>query len=286
MTGPCSRRTLLRTGTLAAAGLAGCVGGRGGETADTATTAETQTETDFEPPLAVADVRVQSSFVRRTTPDSATVAAPEGTHFVFATVRPTASDASPPAADEIALVADDRRFDGTTTPGSATDPYQLSARGSFYDPDERESGWVAFAVPDPLDADSVSFAYDVRGRTVSESPAPEVLDALAEPPAEFELVAVDAPDSIARGESFEVSLTVENASDADGAFRAVLNQTHPAYTFRTVEVAVPAGASREWTGSFPSYEGSGADSANYRLVSPAGERELTVEVAPGTADRA
>lgn len=298
MTGLRNRRTLLRTGALAvSAGLAGCVGSLGDDTDEVTTTTETPatetTESDppteSEPPLAVEGVHVQSSFVRLTTPDSADVAAPEGTQFVFADVRPSASGSSLPAPEELSLVADDRRFEGTTTPGSTYGSYQLYEQGSAYNPDEREPGWVAFEVPDPLDAGEVALTYDSEGRTVSETLGSEVRETLAEPPTEFELVAVDAPETTRDWESFEISITVENASETDGAFRAVVNQTHPVYRFWPVEVAVPAGERREWTRTFNRhgyFAETNADGASYRLVSPFGERGIAVDVAPETTDDA
>ena len=306
MTGPRNRRALLRTGALAlSAGLAGCGGGLGDGTGDVPDSTTTETETPpttkrttrttasettaAEPPLVVEDVRVQSSFVHLTTPDSAGVAAPEGTQFVFAEVAVgvVSSELVPPSPDGVSLAGDDWRFNGTTTPGPTYDAYQLYRREPAYDLGENRGGWVAFEVPNPLDASEVALTYESNGRTFSEPLAAETVAALAEPPAEFELVGFDAPESVEQYESFEVSVAVENASERDGVFRAVLNQTYPTYGPYPIEGAVPAGERREWTETFSVRIPDGRDTAAaFRLLTPGEKREAAVEAAAETTDEA
>lgn len=303
MTGPRDRRAFLRTGGLAlSAGFAGCVGGLGDDTGDVqdSTTTESETPptqnatrttdansetTTAEPPLAVEDVRVQSSFLRMTTPDSADVSAPEETQFVFADVRVTESAAPAPPQDAFSLAVDDRRFEGTLVPGAARNRWDLYWQGPTYDPDERETGWVAFEVPDPLDADDAALTYEFEGRTFSESLNDESIESFAEPSAEFELVGFDYPDSVERYESFDVSVGVENVGEGDGVFRAVLNQTHPTYAPYPVEVTVPGGERREWAKTFSLRVPEGADiAAAFRLLTPDESREAEIGVAHETTE--
>lgn len=304
MIGPRNRRALLRTGALAlSAGLAGCVGGLDGETSDdtpNATTAETQTptqdatrttdanfetETSTEPPLAVEDVRVQSSFFYLTTPDSAAVASSTETKFVFVDVRETTSSVLPPLSDDFTLVADGRRFDGTFELRRVSDPWDLYWQGPAYDPDEHGGGWVAFEVPVPFDADEVALTYESEGRTFWESLDAEVVESLAEPPAEFELVGFGFPESVEQNESFEVSVVVENASERDGVFRAVLNQTYPTYGPYPIEGTVPAGERWEWTETFSVRTPDDRDTAAaFRLLTPGEKREAEIGVAHETTE--
>lgn len=301
MTARRNRRALLRTGALAvSAGLAGCVGGLGDEADDASdSTTETRTSptrdttrtteaesTTAEPPLAVVDVRVQSSFVHLTTPDSADVSAPEGTQFVFADVQQTESGASAPPKDAFALVADDRRFDGTLVPGSAGSPSRLYWQGPAYDPDERETGWIAFEIPERLDADEVVLTYESEGRTFSESLDSEVSESLAEPPAEFELIDFGHPESVERYGRFELSVTVENVGEGDGVFRAALNQTHPLYAPHVVERRIPAGERGEWDRASSWSLHRDAKQAQFELLTPREKREATVEIATETTDDA
>lgn len=310
MTGPCSRRALLGTGALALGSLAGCVdslgnvtddvddGGTTRPTAET-TTAETTTgemtsrttdsgatdgkdTKDADPPLALDGVRVQSSFFYLTYPDAAAVAAPEGSQFVFADVRPTRSDALAPTHDAFALVADDRRFEGTFDPGPADGPMDLYEMRSAYDPDEFRTGWVAFEVPDPLDAREVAMAYESEGEFYSERFDSAVVEELAAPPADFELVSFEAPDRVTHGESFRVSFEVRNAGEREETFRACLNEAGPAYVPHPVELSVAAGKRTEWAGSFGHHISEDTSSATYRLSSAAGDREATVEVVSET----
>jgi hypothetical protein len=285
MTGPRSRRALL--GSVAVAGLAGCAGGGGEpesatpsarETTSTDETAIDATATDSGP-IAVETVAVRSSFLYLTYPDAAGVAAPDGTQFVFADVRLADSERTPPSRDRLALAADDRRFEATVAPGPAAGPAEVLGRGRAYDPDEHEAGWLAFAVPDPLDAADAALTVEADDRTFSRPLDAETVAALGEAPPSFELVDVAAPERVAPGDSFAVSVAVENVGEGDGVFRAALNQTRPLYAPNAVELSVPAGDRREWTDTFGGYLDADAERASFELVAPEESRELSVDVA-------
>ncbi|MFC4552552.1 hypothetical protein, partial [Halorussus sp. GCM10023401] len=232
---------------------------------------------------AVADVRVQSSFVYLTTPDSMDVHAPDGTQFAFVDVRLRASSTSEslPTTPEFALVADGRRFSPTTEPGPTYNPWAVAERGPPYDPDETTTGWVCFELPNPLDAESAALTYPAAGRTVSESLGAAARSALAAPPTEFELAAFAAPASAGRDESFDVSVTAENVGETDGVFRGSLNQESPTYAPYPFALSIPAGERRTWTRTFGRHLGGDVDRMDFDLRTPVGDREASVTVASG-----
>ncbi|WP_192498443.1 hypothetical protein [Halorussus halophilus] len=300
MTSPRSRRSLLRTGSaLAVAGFTGCLGQSGADTpggttvdttTDSTTTDEPKTEqrpTDTETTtagqaLSVEGVRVQSSLLYLNTPDSMKVASPDERQFVFADVTPSSSDALPPTVDAFELVVDDVRVDGTQKPGPVSGPRMVHSPNPPYDPDVRETGWIAFEVPNSLDADSVELVYETGGESVSKPLSSDALSKLADAPPEFELVSLDAPESVGAEEVFDVSVTVENVGESDATFRGVLNQTRPTYYPNPMVVPVPAGEQREWSEPCGDHESGDTDQYSFNFLSPLDARELTVEVASET----
>jgi hypothetical protein len=220
-------------------------------------------------------VGVQSSFFYLTSSDSMAVATAEETQFVFVEVRPRTD--SPPPSD-FALVADDRRFWGTLAPGNVAGPHLVYELGSGYRSGEVEPGWVAFEVPDPLDADEIALAYQGRRESFDE----ELLDELRTPPADFELVSFDAPAEVDHDESFEVSVTVENVGETEGTFRACLNLSGPVFVPRPVEPSIPAGERREETWAFGDRVSPGTEQVGLRLESTAETRTASVAVVGGT----
>jgi hypothetical protein len=220
-------------------------------------------------------VGVQSSFFYLTSPDSMAVATTERTQFVFVEVRPRTD--SPPPSD-FALAADDRRFWGTLAPGDVAGPHLVYELGSGYRSGEVEPGWVAFEVPNPLDADEIALAYQGRREPLGE----EFLAELRTPPADFEVVSFDAPEEVDHDESFEVSVTVENVGETAGTFRACLNQSGPTFVPRPVELSIPAGERREETWTFDDSVSAESQHLDLRLESPAEVRTAGVEVVGGT----
>lgn len=289
MTRPRNRRALLRTGVLAVGGLAGCIGGLGEGPAETTSERRTATgddssatvgtdePTDTSGPSAVefVPVGVQSSFFYCPSPDSVAVVTAEETQFAFVEVRPQTD--SPPPSD-FSLVADGRRFWGTLAPGDIAGPHRVYERGSGYHSGETDPGWVAFEVPNPLDADDIALAYQDRRESVEADLAGD----LREPPAEFSPVSFDAPETVAHDETFEVSLTVENVGESDGIFRACLNQLSPAYAPHPAELSVPVGERREYTWSFGDRISAETDEIGLRLELPDDRRRTSVEVVGGT----
>lgn len=293
MTSPRKRRSLLQTGgALAVAGLAGCLGGMGNDTPDGTTvhtdTTEPKTEkettdtgtTEGSQALSVEGFRVQSSLLYLNTPDSMQVATLENRQVVFADVRPPADGG--PKPDEFHLAIDDAHTSGTLTPGPAGAPPMVHSPIPAYDPEVRETGWIAFEVPNPLDAESVELVYESDGGSVSEPIPSETAAELAAPAPEFELVSLDAPESVGAGDVFDISVTVENVGESDGTFRAVLNETHPTYGPFPMVVRVPAGEQREWRETFGEYASDDTEKYSYDFRSSIEDRDLEVEVEPET----
>lgn len=292
MTGPPNRRCLLRTSALTLVGLAGCVGSLDGDTAEDSparsTTSETTTHgtttselsesetttttTTEEGAIDLAPQSVKSSYLYLTTPDSMDVGAVEGKQFLFVTV---AGRGDWPRPGAIELVADSEQFQPTTSPGPIRNPYYLYDHGHVYDPDDEREGWLAFEVPDPLDAESVALAYDDQRWSLPE----EFRTALASPPAEFELLSFDAPEQVAPDEFFDISFAVRNIGEGDGTFRACLNESGPSYVPHPVELSVPAGERAEWSRSFGGRVYENTESATYRFRSAVADRDRDVEVA-------
>ena len=286
-----SRRALLRTGALAVTGIAGCVGGlddgpdgtetesrRTAETTDRRMTRTSGTPTTEAPAVELEPVGVRSSFFYLETPDTLGVEADEGTQFAFVLVRPRTDT---PRPSDLALVADGRHFWGTLAPGDVGGPRRLAELGSVYRAEDARAGWVAFEVPNPLDADEVALTYDGRDRSLGES----VVSALRAPPADFELTSFEAPERVARGASFAVSAGVENVGEGDGVFRASLNELGPEYGPHRTSVAVPAGERRERAWTVGTSDSPDAERVRLGLDSVAGDREATVEMVEQTDSR-
>lgn len=312
VTRPWSRRALLRTGAAALGGFAGCVGGRDDDsntptsTAATSTTTEegaregtktgTPDSTTKRPPTETTRQRavelvpagVQSSFFYRRTPRSLDVGAVEGRQFAFVTVRPRTG--SPPPSN-FALVADDHHFWGSLAPGDVGGPTRLVERGRSYQYEEADPGWVAFEVPNPLDAEAVVLTHDGRKHPVGE----DFLAALRAPPADFELLGVEMSDRVAPDESFEVAVRVKNVGATSGIFRACLDVVESTRPPRRSAFAVPAGEQREWAWTLDAPTGNqdstssasqhGTTSASQNGTTSASQESIHVRFRSAVADR-
>lgn len=300
MIGHRSRRALLRTGALAVGSLAGCVGSLGDANDDGPSATRTTTRngppttnrdgprttgrngtrtagespTTARPAVELVPVGVQSSFFYRATPDSVDVEAVEGVQFAFVEVRPRT--ASPPPSD-FALVADGRRYWGTLAPGDAGGPNRLAELGSGYRYENADPGWVAFEVPDPLDAEEVAVARDGRRWSVGA----DLLASLRTPSADFELASFDTPDEVAVDGAVEASFAVENVGGTDGTFRASVSPAGPTYPSHRTAVPVAAGERRQRTVRIGVRPNAETERVDLRFRSAVADREATVEVVGG-----
>lgn len=219
-----TRRRYLGALSLGLAGLAGCLSdsedsGRDG-TDDSPTNDDGTTErpgsTDDQS-TADAAVTVTNPVVRKRVthyswPASTGVLAPGDEQFVVASVRGP-EDADPPgftleAGGEVYLPGVDVAGRHGATFAGRTD-------GSLLE-NEHASGYLAFQVPSPLDADDARIVRDDGG---AATPLPDdELATLTRPAAAFELDALDLPDAVERPEQVDVSLSVTNVADVNGRF--------------------------------------------------------------------
>lgn len=86
------------------------------------------------------------------------------------------------------------------------------------------SGYLAFAVPSPLEASNPRIRLTER---TADDLGPWPLsaaqrDRLAAPAPRFELESLSVPESVSQGEQLDVSLTARNVSGADGRFLAAV----------------------------------------------------------------
>ncbi|ELY74205.1 hypothetical protein [Natrinema pallidum] len=83
-----------------------------------------------------------------------------------------------------------------------------------------ESSYLAFTVPSPLSASNPRIRYADPDTTWPLTDAGR--ERLAAPAPSFELVSLTVAETVSRGESLPVSLTVTNTSETDGRFLAAL----------------------------------------------------------------
>lgn len=296
------RRTLLSAGGAALAGvLAGCLGGSddpsgndsndtnatngsGGNgsgsdrsVADLDTVAMGEAVSAGEREVTVAEPAVRSSLLYEESANALGLASSTGSHYFLVSVS---AGASAPKPSELVLVTDGvGDYEGSVDPTSGN---PLRERGVPYRPEEGDAeGWVAFTIPGgvPVGGAAVALGDTGKGWSVSE----ETVAALSEPVPSFAYEAVDYPERIASGGSFEVRVTVANESSTDGTLRGALNVTAPTAAANPISLDVPAGESKTYAESFGTEFTSGEEVA-FSLTTAAGATQFAVEV--GTAGNA
>ncbi|MWG34174.1 hypothetical protein [Halomarina oriensis] len=261
------RRALLSTvGTGLTLGLSGCT-----STADprSASTNSTQTSSPTtSDSLAVTDAGTQSWVVGNDFPDSKAVFGEQGKQFLV--FKMGVDGESMVAYDEFEIDA------GTTyTPTEYIGIAETSPSlpyGPQYTPSA--GGWVAFHIPEPLDADAVTLRWPEGEYRVERA----LLDELATPPAEFAVREFSFPETYEA--EMTATLTVENTGDVDGTFIGAINQIGIDVDITPVaeiSLDVPAGASESWTYS-TTVTGSPGEEMTLDLRWSGGEREATVTV--------
>ncbi|MFD1513273.1 hypothetical protein [Halomarina rubra] len=245
-----SRRQFLLTGSAAVAGVAGCLTTSEESSAsnrtDTTGSTDTPNRTDTATPagtLAVSDTRTKSWAIDYDFPDSKDVFGEHGKQYLLFDVAVEGTTTVP--YTEFELVAGDTTYQPTKYIGIADSPAP-SGFGDRYTP--TSDGWVAFHVPEPLDASSVVLRWPGGEYDVEDA----FLDTLAEPPAEFAVreFAVGTADD---GTRRRVTLTVENTGGVDGTFVAlVAKEALDGDYFESVELSldVPAGEAETWTRTY------------------------------------
>jgi len=168
--------------------------------------------------VTVSDVAVREAVTFYRWPSSTEVLAPADEQFVVAQVTGP-EDATPPA---FAFRADGREWSPGIGRGATSGPASLAGRdGGSATEDFRESGYLAFRVPSPVDAADPRIVAPDRGASLSLSDAATAQLATASPM--FSLERVEVPDAVDHPAPVDVTVTVRNTSDVDGRFLAGLH---------------------------------------------------------------
>ncbi|WP_121822427.1 COG1470 family protein [Halostella salina] len=272
------RRRLLGALTAGIGAFGGCLSRLDGDATD-----RTDTTTDSgdgsTDGVRVTDVTVAPALVGANSPDSVGTYGDRDEQYVLATVAASELQAPPP--DEFALAAGGEAYRARTEVGYGS---RLWERDEPYGEDANFEGWLAFRLPNPLDADEVAIGWEDGEHVLGD----DAVAALTRPPTAWKVREFAAPDSVALGEEATVSLTVENTGDADGTFVGAVNRVGPwiAYAPQTAtSIDVAAGETASWEFSHTVDEdraGGDADERSMRFhLHWRGEkltREVTVEM--------
>lgn len=224
--------------------------------------------------VSVGDVAVQPDVVAMNYPDSVDVFGHRDERYVVASV--TAADGAAPARDEFALELAGKTYAPTLSVGDHGMDYRFFDRGRAY-AREDATGWLLFAVPAPVAAESPALAWPGGEHRLSEAAAAR----LSRPPTSFEVVEFAAPAAVEPGATATLSATVENTGDADGTFVLGLNRVGPRVAYAPVAraaVSVPAGETATW--EYASDAGDRAeagDDMQFHLEWRGGRESRTVE---------
>lgn len=171
-----------------------------------------------------------------------------------------ATDASStPASSSVSLTADGATY------GARTSIVSDGPSPSFFDGErpystERETGWLRFELPCPLDVDEAILEFPDGTRPLDEN----VRSALAEPAPSFELVEFKHPEAVTEGEQTTVEATVRH-SGGPGPVRLAFTQwVGPPRAARVTE-SIPAGETRTISHTFAGRSPS-SDIEQARLV--------------------
>jgi hypothetical protein len=217
-----TRRRCLAAVGLGLVGLAGCLsdsGVPGGDGTDDTSTTDDGTTDDGTTDDSPSDVTVTNPVVRKAVthyswPGSTEILEPEDEQFVVATVEGPEDAVAP----DFTLEAGGEAFSPDVDVTGRHDATLAGRGGGSVLQNEAASGYLAFRVPSPLDADE---ARIVRDDDADATPLPDdELATLGRPAAEFEVDSLDLPDAVERPAVVDVSLSVTNVGDVDGRFLA------------------------------------------------------------------
>lgn len=204
------------------AGADGGDGGDGGtDTTDrppgTTTTDGPDSTRDFGE-VSLSDVGVQEAVTYYRWPGSTAVLAPADEQFVVAQV--TGPEAA--TAPRFVFRADGREWVPGIGRRETSGPASVAGRdGGSATEDFRESGYLAFRVPSPIEASDPRIVAPDQEVSLSLSDA--ATERLASHSPMFSLERVEVPDSVTHPAPVDVAVTVRNTSDVDGRFLAGLH---------------------------------------------------------------
>lgn len=294
-----SRRDVLKASIGGAVvGLSGCLSGSG----DKPDTETTTTTTDVTPDsttvrssktvldvgesfttedgleITVEGVRQQCSTYFLDTPDTLDVLRPDGTQFLYASVRVSASDSSAerPPKDAFRVIADGVEYPAKSEVGGVK---TFDLRPGFESTSEygtdKYRGWVVFAPAAEITASSPEITLQVStDKSVSWTIDDETVERLVAPPPEFSVEKLEPPESVPADEHVTVPVTVANAGGG-ATFRSSFNRRDGSASPVRFEFSV--GTDQTTTHSATLRPQSDADRVTYSFASASLDRDFTVE---------
>lgn len=259
-----SRRAYL--GTLAAVGVAGCLGN--------------SSETSSPPAVTIESAAVQYAYGHIENVDWNGFRTADG-QFVFVTIdasEPEPFDSSEanqaPSRDEFMLVADD----GLHDPLEFEDNFPITPDilGKPYRPDRAATfprGWLAFDVRAQLKTEP---SLRLGGIFNSVEWELDTEKATAPPPA-WEWTA-SVPETVAPGETFDITVSAENVGNGPGTFRGAVNFSSPMYMAKGFDIVLDSGEFGTAKVSADIGAGHPGGQETYQVRTPAGRSEVAVTV--------
>ena len=266
-----TRRAYLAS--LAAAGLAGCLGNPSNSETDSPTaTATEEPGTSTRPELTIRAATVQYSFREIESVDWNAIRTTDG-QFVFVTIE--ASEVDPiPNRNAFSLVADDDLHDPIPFEQTFL-PELRDVPGELYKSEQNGGeprGWLGFEVPAQLDTEP---SFRLENDADSWEWELDTEKATAPPPA-WEWTA-SVPETVALGETFDITVSAENVGEGPGTFRGAVNFSYP-YMARGFDIG-PLGPGGEGEAAVPtSADHNPPETRDYQVRTPAGRSEVSVTV--------
>jgi hypothetical protein len=224
------------------------------------------------------------------------VLAPEGRQFVVAAAASAGGGGAlgaggPPEYDAFGLAADGETYPAVDVEPRTGGAYTTSLAGRgrirYAAPtasDRRETGWVAFEVPSPLDVSEAAVRVSVGGQRATWTLPDDGVRRLGRPAPTFRLRSFGS--RLLGDGRVELSLAAENVSDGGGEFLAAVywpteriaadDESH------LVRRRVDAGGRTEWSSAFETRYTGGDDGAVTAGVDGVVSGSTTVDL-PATA---
>lgn len=211
----------------------------------------------------------QHSVITLTTPDSFGVEDFDATQLLFVTIAVIGTEPVPQPAD-FAIDAAGERYPGWTSYRSIEPHHvRLDNGATAYDPPKKPNGWIAFALPPELGAETprLRLQFAGPGEGATRWPLPDGVTKMLNAPAPHtKLDQLEVPESAPAGESFDVTLTATNHGKGPGMFRAAVNEAGPQYMAHAVRLSLSAGETRETVVPIAGPRGTDADETTIRIV--------------------
>ena len=242
------RRTLRALGATAlGASIAGCSSGDDAPTDDPGDEENDDSPTDEgdderSDGVTVQSVAVRPEVVTLNTPDSYGVYGGRSSQYVVAEVAVASPDDHP--LESFAVETGGETYDTTSVGPGQENAFLAGLGGAYRVRGNDSSGWLAFSLPKPLEAETATLTWEGASHEFGEA----ALERLRRPPASFD-VRFEAPDTVTPGETVTAAVTAENTGDVDGTFVGALNRVGPRIAYApeaAIVLDVPGGESASW----------------------------------------